>query len=124
MAAPRPRGNARGWLTRVVIASGRAWDELMRRLGYKHYVSQGGDWSAIVSEAMARQALPRLLGIHVNMPAVVPWESGGRRAQPGRRLSSHRAAAWKAFIMKPNQFLLAAILAGAIGAAIRKGKWG
>jgi len=23
---------------------GRAWDELMRRLGYERYVSQGGDW--------------------------------------------------------------------------------
>ena len=50
----------------------RAWEELMRRLGYKHYVSQGGDWGAIVSEAMARQAPEGLLGIHVNMPAVVP----------------------------------------------------
>lgn len=52
----------------------RAWAELMRRLGYDHYVSQGGDWGAIVSEAMARQAPPGLLGIHVNMPAVVPQE--------------------------------------------------
>jgi pimeloyl-ACP methyl ester carboxylesterase len=51
---------------------GRAWDELMRRLGYKRYVSQGGDWGAIVSEAMARQAPAGLLGIHINMPAVVP----------------------------------------------------
>jgi pimeloyl-ACP methyl ester carboxylesterase len=51
---------------------GRAWEELMGRLGYKHYVSQGGDWGAIVSEAMARQAPEGLLGIHINMPAVVP----------------------------------------------------
>jgi len=51
---------------------GRAWDELMRRLGYDRYVSQGGDWGAIVSEAMARRPPPGLLGIHVNMPAVVP----------------------------------------------------
>ncbi len=50
----------------------RAWDELMRRLGYKHYVSQGGDWGAIVSQAMARQEPAGLLGIHINMPAVVP----------------------------------------------------
>jgi pimeloyl-ACP methyl ester carboxylesterase len=50
----------------------RAWEELMRRLGYTHYVSQGGDWGAIVSEAMARQAPEGLLGIHINMPAVVP----------------------------------------------------
>jgi pimeloyl-ACP methyl ester carboxylesterase len=50
----------------------RAWAELMGRLGYKRYVSQGGDWGAIVSHAMGRQAPVGLLGIHVNMPAVVP----------------------------------------------------
>lgn len=51
---------------------GRAWHELMGRLGYKKYVSQGGDWGAIVSAAMAVQAPPGLLGIHTNMPGVVP----------------------------------------------------
>ena len=49
-----------------------AWAELMRRLGYKRYVAQGGDWGSVVSDAMARQAPPGLLGIHVNMPATVP----------------------------------------------------
>ena len=52
----------------------RAWDELMRRLGYKRYVSQGGDWGAVISDVMARQAPPGLLGIHINMPATVPPE--------------------------------------------------
>jgi pimeloyl-ACP methyl ester carboxylesterase len=51
---------------------GRAWAELMRRLGYKRYVAQGGDWGSVVSDVMARQAPPGLLGIHVNMPATVP----------------------------------------------------
>jgi microsomal epoxide hydrolase len=45
---------------------GRAWDTLMKRLGYQAYVSQGGDWGAIISDAMARQAPAGLLGIHVN----------------------------------------------------------
>ncbi|WP_199336859.1 epoxide hydrolase family protein [Oscillatoria sp. FACHB-1407] len=44
----------------------RAWDVLMKRLGYTRYVSQGGDWGAIISDALARQAPPGLLGIHVN----------------------------------------------------------
>ena len=44
----------------------RAWDVLMKRLGYTRYVSQGGDWGAIVSDAMGRQAPAGLLGIHVN----------------------------------------------------------
>ena len=52
----------------------RAWDELMRRLGYTRYVSQGGDWGAVISDVMARQAPPGLLGIHINMPATVPPE--------------------------------------------------
>jgi pimeloyl-ACP methyl ester carboxylesterase len=52
----------------------RAWAVLMRRLGYERYVSQGGDWGAVISDAIARQAPPGLLGIHVNMPATVPPE--------------------------------------------------
>jgi pimeloyl-ACP methyl ester carboxylesterase len=50
----------------------RAWAVLMERLGYQHYVSQGGDWGSVVADAMARQAPAGLLGIHVNMPATVP----------------------------------------------------
>jgi pimeloyl-ACP methyl ester carboxylesterase len=50
----------------------RAWAELMKRLGYTRYVAQGGDWGSPVSSAMARQAAPGLLGIHINLPATVP----------------------------------------------------
>jgi pimeloyl-ACP methyl ester carboxylesterase len=50
----------------------RAWAELMKRLGYSRYVAQGGDWGSPVSSAMARQAVPGLLGIHINLPATVP----------------------------------------------------
>ena len=52
----------------------RAWAELMKRLGYTRYVAQGGDWGSPVSSAMARQAPPGLLGIHINLPAIVPPE--------------------------------------------------
>ncbi len=52
----------------------RAWDVLMKRLGYTRYVSQGGDWGSVVADVMARQAPEGLLGIHVNMPATVPPE--------------------------------------------------
>ena len=38
----------------------------MKRIGYKQYVSQGGDWGAIISDSMGRQAPEGLLGIHVN----------------------------------------------------------
>lgn len=52
----------------------RAWAELMQRVGYRHYVAQGGDWGAVVAGAMARQAVPGLAGIHLNLPATVPPE--------------------------------------------------
>lgn len=50
----------------------RAWDTLMKRLGYKHYVSQGGDHGSVISDALARQAPKGLLAIHLNMPATIP----------------------------------------------------
>lgn len=50
----------------------RAWDTLMRRLEYDRYVAQGGDWGAVVTQAMGHLAPEGLLGIHINMPAVVP----------------------------------------------------
>ena len=52
----------------------RAWDVLMKRLGYTRYVSQGGDHGSVISDALARRKPAGLLGIHVNMPPTVPAE--------------------------------------------------
>ncbi|MGD0106073.1 MAG: epoxide hydrolase family protein [Rhodopila sp.] len=52
----------------------RAWIVLMKRLGYTRYVAQGGDWGSPVSNEMGKLAPPELLGIHVNLPGVVPPE--------------------------------------------------
>ena len=53
---------------------GHAWAKLMLRLGYKRYVSQGGDCGSVISHRMALQNVPGLIGIHVNMPGTVPKE--------------------------------------------------
>jgi pimeloyl-ACP methyl ester carboxylesterase len=50
----------------------RAWVELMKRLGHTQFVAQGGDWGAIVTDVMAAQAPPELLGMHTNMAGVIP----------------------------------------------------
>jgi pimeloyl-ACP methyl ester carboxylesterase len=60
----------------------RAWDVLMKRLGYTRYVAQGGDWGAFVVDQMGLQAPAGLLAIHTNMPATVP-EDVDRALQAG-----------------------------------------
>jgi pimeloyl-ACP methyl ester carboxylesterase len=50
----------------------RAWIELMNRLGYAKYGAQGGDWGALIVDLMGLQKPPALLGIHTNLPGVVP----------------------------------------------------
>jgi pimeloyl-ACP methyl ester carboxylesterase len=52
----------------------RAWVELMRRLGYREFVAQGGDWGAVITDFIGLQAPPELLGIHTNMPGIFPAE--------------------------------------------------
>src|SRR4051812_166857 len=58
------------------VSIARAWATVMQRLGYTKYVAQGGDWGNAVSEVMALQEPPGLLGIHTNMagpgPATTP----------------------------------------------------
>lgn len=60
-----------GWNTDRIA---RAWDTLMKRLGYTRYLSQGGDWGARVSEALAHQAPQGLIGVHTNLLLTFPPE--------------------------------------------------
>lgn len=55
----------------------RAWDVLMKRLGYTSYVAQGGDWGAIVVDQMGVQAPQGLLAIHTNMAGIFPADIDG-----------------------------------------------
>jgi pimeloyl-ACP methyl ester carboxylesterase len=85
---------APGW-TPVTIA--KAWATLMQRLGYRRYVAQGGDWGNAVSEVMALQQPPGLLGIHTNMAATVPPDVSRALAfheAPPADLTADERSAW------------------------------
>ncbi|MDC4205982.1 MAG: alpha/beta fold hydrolase [Candidatus Manganitrophus sp.] len=85
---------APGW-NPVSIA--RAWTTLMQRLGYNQFVAQGGDWGNAVSETMALQQPPGLLGIHTNMPATVPADIAKALASneaPPADLTADERHAW------------------------------
>jgi pimeloyl-ACP methyl ester carboxylesterase len=83
---------ATGW-DPVRIA--RAWSVLMKRLGYARFVAQGGDWGSLVTEQLGLQAPPGLLGIHTNLPSVVPAEVlaalASHREPPGLSADESRA---------------------------------
>jgi pimeloyl-ACP methyl ester carboxylesterase len=60
----------------------------MKRLGYTQFAAQGGDWGAIITDVMAAQGHPELVGIHSNMPGAVPPEVSGAIAAGGSAPSS------------------------------------
>lgn len=60
---------ATGWGVEKI---GRAWGELMARLGYARWVAQGGDWGSAVTTGIAVQQVGGCLGIHLNMPIARP----------------------------------------------------
>jgi pimeloyl-ACP methyl ester carboxylesterase len=104
------RPQATGWNPERMAG---VWAELMRRVGYARYVSQGGDWGAVVTDVMGRQAPAGLVGIHVttllgaierpptpNVQTTVPPEvanalKNGEPAPPG--LSDEEKIAYEAF---------------------------
>src|SRR5450432_400152 len=85
---------ATGWDPARIAST---WIVLMKRLGYTRFVAQGGDWGNAITEMMALQAPPELIGIHTNMAATIPadvekaLQSGG---QPPYDLSADEKRAW------------------------------
>jgi pimeloyl-ACP methyl ester carboxylesterase len=76
----------------------RAWTTLMKRLGYTKFVAQGGDWGAIITDVLAAQAPPELLGIHTNMPGVISADidkAAGAGAPTPAGLSADEARAYE-----------------------------
>jgi pimeloyl-ACP methyl ester carboxylesterase len=81
---------------------GKAWAELMRRLGYTRYVAQGGDVGAGVTDAMGRLAPEGLVGIHTNL--LVPALSGPQTTNTDQERSA--AEAIQAFRTSGNGYFV------------------
>ncbi|MES4900682.1 MULTISPECIES: epoxide hydrolase family protein [unclassified Streptomyces] len=58
-----------GWGIRRIAT---AWGELMRRLGYERYGTQGGDFGSLISPEVARVAPAEVIGVHVNALVTIP----------------------------------------------------
>ena len=91
----------------------RAWTTLMKRLGYTRFFAQGGDWGAFVTNELALQAPPELIGIHVNFPGSMPAEvtkalQSGGPAPAGLSAEEQRAYDQLAFAFQnlPTQIMM------------------
>jgi hypothetical protein len=62
-----------------------AWDELMRRLGYRRYGAQGGDWGSTISRELG------LAGPGVAAPRVEVADGDDRHAERRAGNRSRRA---------------------------------
>jgi pimeloyl-ACP methyl ester carboxylesterase len=93
----------------------QAWVELMKRLGYNRFVAQGGDWGGFVTNQMALQAPPELIGFHVNFSGAAPPEiskalQSGGPPPAGLTAPERRAYDQMAFLYLhvPTQIMMAA----------------
>ena len=93
----------------------RAWAVLMKRLGYKRYVAQGGDWGGAVNDLFATQGHPELIGMHTNFPGAIPPEinkaaASGAPAPAGLSAEEKRAYDTVAALYKtiPTQLFMTA----------------
>ena len=92
-----------------------AWVVLMKRLGYDRFAAQGGDWGGFVTNKMAEQAPPELIGIHVNFSGAAPPEvsqalAKGAPAPDGLSAEERSAYDQMAFLYRnvPTQLFMAA----------------
>jgi pimeloyl-ACP methyl ester carboxylesterase len=91
-----------GW---DAVRIARAWPVLMQRLGHTRYVAQGGDWGALITELMGKNAPAGLLGVHTNMASTVPPEVfqgiAANTPPPGLSAEERRAYDRLAFFFSP-----------------------
>ncbi len=74
---------------------GKAFLELMARLGYERFGIQGGDTGAFIAPEMGRQSPERVIGIHVNalvtIPSADPADMAALTERERGRLAHHKA---------------------------------
>jgi microsomal epoxide hydrolase len=58
-----------GW---GVVRIASAWAELMKRLGYRRYGAQGGDFGSLISRQLGIHAPENVVGVHVNFLITFP----------------------------------------------------
>ncbi|MFJ4467148.1 epoxide hydrolase family protein [Streptomyces sp. NPDC089424] len=75
------------------VRTARAWSEIMPRLGYDHYLSQGGDWGAAVNVQLGVLRPQGLLGIHVNFPQIVPPDLDMAHLTPEEKVAMEQLGA-------------------------------
>jgi pimeloyl-ACP methyl ester carboxylesterase len=87
----------------------------MKRLGYNRFAAQGGDWGGFVTNLMAQQAPPELIGIHVNFSGAAPPDIAralqfGEPPPAGLSAEEKRAYEQMAFLYQhvPTQLMMAA----------------
>ncbi|MFD7409321.1 epoxide hydrolase family protein [Streptomyces sp. NPDC059866] len=69
------------------VRTAKAWAKIMPRLGYDHYLSQGGDWGAAVNVQLGVLRPKGLLGIHLNFPQIVPPDLDLKHLTPEEQLA-------------------------------------
>lgn len=81
-----------GW---TIPRNARAWAQLMQRLGYRHYVAQGGDYGAAVAHQMGADAPPGLVAYHLNFPIArpSPEQAAAPTEEEKRYMEEHAFAA-------------------------------
>ncbi|MCW1428320.1 epoxide hydrolase family protein [Novosphingobium sp. JCM 18896] len=58
------------------------WVELMTRLGYDRFATQGGDWGAFISAQLGHKHADRVIGVHLHTPAPLDFMTAMRPPDP------------------------------------------
>ncbi|MFY1690127.1 epoxide hydrolase family protein [Plantactinospora sp. WMMB782] len=77
----------------------RAWAELMRRLDYRRYGAQGGDWGHAISRELGILAAGHVVGVHLNTLLTLP---SGDPAEQAALTDEDRARLDRLFRAEPE----------------------